>query len=852
MVQWVAGIAFVVILMLCAGISFGLLTLERGLVNFVVGSILAILPLPIHITLALLIDRYEEEPLHLLVFAFLWGAIVVGLVATIINTITYIIAKNIIGTAIGQFLVIVISDPVIEELGKAAVLFILYRWQKDEFEGVVDGIVYAAMVGLGFAMTENITYYWQTLQASSTITTGTFFRRTVLEPYAHPLFTAMTGAGLGFARQSREPMLRKTSAVIGLTLAILLHIIWNSATNFGYLFLTVYLLVMVPAFTGMLVFAISSFRRDRAIIRAYLLPDVESGRISPVEYETLGTVRGRARAEWRLLTQGNIHAWRVQRRLHRLESKIAFHRWRVARGLREDHGREARYLRQLEKMRFRLTPTRKRLKLRFRVLSARNVAIAQATAVPTTESTVAEAPSNIWKVIFASAAGTTIAWYDFYLVGSLSAILAPQFFPETSPTAALLYTLGTFGAGFAARPFGALMFGRLGDVVGRKYAFLATLLLMGGATTLIGLLPGYAVIGIAAPIILLLIRLVQGLALGGEYGGAAVYVAEHAADDKRGFYTSFIQTTATLGLSVSLVVILVVHSTMGEASFAAWGWRIPFLLSLVLVGIAVYIRTKMSESPLFKKMKAEGKTSKSPLKESFGSRRNWGAILTVLFGAAGGQAVIWYVGQFYALFFLQNVLKVEFRTASTIVAIALFLGLPWFVFFGWLSDQIGRKKVMIAGNLLGALAVYPTYRAMALAGGAVDGATNVAANPNVFMLGFWVWTLLIWVGMVYGPIAAFLAETFPLRIRYTSVSLPYHLANGYFGGFLPLIATWVTTRTGNPFAGLWYPVILAFATFIIGMFTLKESFHTKFFPDEADTEAEDRPALDEVTTARTD
>ena len=466
-----------------------------------------------------------------------------------------------------------------------------------------------------------------------------------------------------------------------------------------------------------------------------------------------------------------------------------------------------------------------------------------------------ESTKNIWQVIFASAMGTMIEWYDFYIFGSLAAIISTKFFPATNPVAAFLATLATFGAGFAARPFGALFFGRIGDMVGRKYAFLVTLLIMGGATTVIGLLPTYQTIGIAAPIILFIIRILQGLALGGEYGGAAVYVAEHSPDNKRGYYTSYIQTTATLGLFISLAVIVGVRLSMSPEAFAEWGWRIPFLLSIFLVGISVYIRTRMSESPLFTKLKAEGKTSKSPIKDSFGTKAQWKTILVVLFGAAAGQAVIWYVGQFYALFFLQNVLKVEFVTANVIVSVALLLGLPLFIFFGALSDKIGRKRIMMAGNLLGALAIYPTYMGLQYFAGPITPAVTdaagkvvtpaIAASANPVMLTVLVFTLMIWVGMVYGPIAAFLVEAFPAKIRYTSVSLPYHVANGYFGGFLPLIAASVVASTGNIFAGLWWPIGVAMMTFVVGTLFLKETnLHL------SDNEAEMHPARNETEASQ--
>ena len=371
------------------------------------------------------------------------------------------------------------------------------------------------------------------------------------------------------------------------------------------------------------------------------------------------------------------------------------------------------------------------------------------------------------------------------------------------------------------RPFGALVFGRIGDLVGRKFAFLMTLLIMGGSTAAIGLLPSYKSIGMAAPILLVLLRLLQGLALGGEYGGAAVYVAEHAPDGKRGFYTSFIQTTATLGLFASLVVILVVRATVGEEAFKQWGWRIPFLLSIVLVAMSYYIRVRLKESPLFTRLKESGKTSKAPLKDSFGTWSAWKIFLLVLFGATAGQAVVWYTGQFYALIFLQTVLKVPLTTSYIIVAVALLLGAPLFVVFGALSDRIGRKGIMMAGNLLAALSYYPIYQAMK--------AYSSPVNP--VMLTLLVLIQVVFVTMVYGPIAAFLVEAFPARIRYTSLSLPYHFGNGWFGGFLPLIATALVARTGNIYAGLIYPISVALLTFVVGMLFLKESHNVRIWDE---------------------
>ena len=434
---------------------------------------------------------------------------------------------------------------------------------------------------------------------------------------------------------------------------------------------------------------------------------------------------------------------------------------------------------------------------------------------------------GIWKVIVASSAGTMIEWYDFYIFGSLATILATQFYPAGNATANFLKTLATFAVGFAVRPFGALVFGRIGDMIGRKFAFLVTLLIMGGSTAAIGLLPGYQRIGLAAPIILVALRLLQGLALGGEYGGAAVYVAEHSPDGKRGFFTSFIQTTATLGLFVSLVVILVVRRAVGEDAFKAWGWRIPFLLSVVLVAMSYYIRMRLKESPLFTRLKESNRTSVAPIRESFGTAEKWKVFFLVLLGATAGQAVVWYTGQFYALYFLQTVLKVPLGTAYLIVAIALLAGAPLFIFFGSLSDRIGRKWIMMAGNLIAAVTYYPLYHAMKAYSDPVNG-------PVLTLL---VFIQVIYVTMVYGPIAAFLVEAFPARIRYTSLSLPYHFGNGWFGGFLPLIATAVVARTGNIYAGLAYPISVALLTFVVGSLFLRESHKHRIW-DEFETPAE--------------
>jgi MFS family permease len=480
---------------------------------------------------------------------------------------------------------------------------------------------------------------------------------------------------------------------------------------------------------------------------------------------------------------------------------------------------------------------------------------------------------TIWKVIAASAVGTMIEWYDFYIFGSLATVISPLFYPKGNNTLALIAYLSTFAVGFIVRPFGALFFGRIGDLVGRKYAFLVTLLIMGGATALIGFLPTYATIGIAAPIILLVIRILQGLALGGEYGGAAVYVAEHVPDHKRGFYTSFIQITATLGLFVSLFVILLIQNLMTKDDFSSWGWRVPFLISIFLVGISLYIRLRMKESPIFQHIKSAGMTSAKPLKEAFTQWPNLKRVLISLFGATAGQGVVWYTGQFYALFYLQTVLNVNGTSANYIIAIALLLGMPFFVFFGALSDRLGRKRIMMLGCLLAAISYIPIYRAMQAVVGSnvitaspirspvtgaisltpqtyVDGLlqpakqalpyTNFAdlvSNPITWKLILLVFVQVIFVTMVYGPIAAYLVEAFPAKIRYTSLSLPYHIGNGVFGGLLPLIGLYVVASTGNIYAGLYYPIIVAGLTFIVGSLLLKETRHVLIW-DEMDRSPE--------------
>ncbi len=526
---------------------------------------------------------------------------------------------------------------------------------------------------------------------------------------------------------------------------------------------------------------------------------------------------------------------------------------------------------------------------------------------------------DVRRVILASSLGTVFEWYDFYLYGSLAAIISRQFFSGVNPTAGFIFALLAFAAGFAVRPFGAVVFGRLGDLVGRKHTFLVTIVIMGAATFVVGLLPSYARIGIAAPIILVLLRLLQGLALGGEYGGAATYVAEHAPHGKRGAYTSWIQTTATLGLFLSLLVILGCRVVLGGEAFEAWGWRIPFLFSVVLLGISTWIRLSLDESPLFRKMKAEGSHSKAPIRESFGEWRNLKLVLLALFGLTAGQAVVWYTGQFYALFFLQQTLKVEAQTANILVATALLLGTPFFVVMGWLSDRVGRKRIIMAGCLLAALTYFPLFRALtalanpALARAQATAPVTVAADATLCSVQFnpvgttafttscdvaksalvrrgvpyrnatggepavvrvgtrdiasyradsdadgsrkrafdealdaalrdagypkaadpdevhtvgvvaVLFVLMLYVTMVYGPIAAMLVELFPTRIRYTSMSLPYHIGNGWFGGFLPTTSFAIVAATGDIYSGLWYPIIIALLTLVVGSIFLRET-----------------------------
>ncbi|WP_294290729.1 MFS transporter [uncultured Chryseobacterium sp.] len=499
---------------------------------------------------------------------------------------------------------------------------------------------------------------------------------------------------------------------------------------------------------------------------------------------------------------------------------------------------------------------------------------------------------TIWSVITASSLGTLIEWYDFYIFGSLAVVLATKFFPADNPTAAFLSTLATFAAGFVVRPFGALFFGRLGDLIGRKYTFLVTLLIMGFSTFLIGCIPSYETIGFMAPVLVLILRLLQGLALGGEYGGAATYVAEYAQPNRRGYWTSWIQTTATAGLFISLIIILITKSTLSSEEFDNWGWRVPFWISILMVGVSYIIRKNMKESPLFAKAKSEGKTSKNPLKESFGNKFNFKFVLLALFGAAMGQGVIWYTGQFYAMSFLQKVMNIESAQVDKLMAIALLMGTPFFVFFGWLSDKVGRKAVMMTGMLVAILAYRPIYEKMfnsidlksktVAESGLVEKRTakvhdkiatdslitfhkeltytdgtfmkkdsiihwspagpvmkdgkpekptvnqtvKINTDTNILLI-LLVFVQVIFVTMVYGPIAAFLVEMFPVRIRYTSMSLPYHIGNGVFGGLLPAVATYLVT-TGKEaghatwyLEGLWYPIGVASVCLLIGLFYLK-------------------------------
>jgi len=528
------------------------------------------------------------------------------------------------------------------------------------------------------------------------------------------------------------------------------------------------------------------------------------------------------------------------------------------------------------------------------------------------------------RVILASSLGTVFEWYDFYLYGSLAALIGKHFFSGLNETSQFIFALLAFAAGFAVRPFGAIVFGRLGDMIGRKYTFLITIVIMGSSTFLVGVLPSYASIGAAAPTILIALRLLQGLALGGEYGGAATYVAEHAPNGKRGLYTSFIQITATFGLFLSLLVILGTRLWMGTESFEAWGWRIPFLISSLLLIISVYIRLQLSESPVFQQMKAEGKHSKAPLTEAFGQWKNLKLVILALLGATAGQAVVWYTGQFYALYFLTQSLKIDGTTANLLIAAALAIGTPFFVVFGWLSDRIGRKPIVLAGCLLAAITYFPIFKGLthfgnpAIEQAAATSPVKVVADPqgcsfqfdpvgktkftsscdvaksalakkgipytNVFaergavaevkigdttinsfegsaldskafadqskafgtqlgaalktagypekadpaqtnnvLLGILLAILVLYVTMVYGPIAAWLVEMFPTRIRYTSMSLPYHIGNGWFGGFVPTIGFMLVAWKGDIYYGLWYPIIVAIGTFFIGLLFLRET-----------------------------
>ncbi len=436
-----------------------------------------------------------------------------------------------------------------------------------------------------------------------------------------------------------------------------------------------------------------------------------------------------------------------------------------------------------------------------------------------------QAPMGIQRIIFASAAGTMIEWYDFYIFGSLSTTIASKFYQTGTPVGDLIAWLATFAIGFIVRPFGAIVFGRIGDLIGRKYTFLITMTLMGLCTFAVGLLPTIEILGVFAGIILISLRILQGLALGGEYGGAATYIAEHSPQGKRGLYTSWIQTTATLGLFLSLGVILITRQTLGNAAFADYGWRIPFLVSIFLVAISLYIRISLRESPLFQRLKDTKTVSKNPLKESFGNPYNLRWVLLALFGATMGQGVVWYTGQFYALFYLQTVFKVSLIDSNLIIGVALLIGTPLFIFFGWLSDRVGRKPIMMLGMVLAVVTYYPIYGLMAAFAPADPKQyflfPYIGYSPVALML--LVLVQVIYVTMVYAPIAAFLVELFPTKIRYTSMSLPYHIGNGVFGGLVPIIGLEMINQTKNNFAGLWWPMLVAGICFVVGTLFVKET-----------------------------
>ncbi|MFT3895163.1 MAG: MFS transporter [Anaerolineales bacterium] len=435
------------------------------------------------------------------------------------------------------------------------------------------------------------------------------------------------------------------------------------------------------------------------------------------------------------------------------------------------------------------------------------------------------------RIIFASAAGTMIEWYDFYIFGSLATVIASKFYQTGTPIGDMIAWLATFAIGFIVRPFGAIVFGRVGDLIGRKYTFLITMTLMGLCTFAVGLLPTIEVLGQWAGIILISLRILQGLALGGEYGGAATYVAEHAPHGRRGFFTSWIQITATLGLFLSLGVILATRKIVGEDAFSAYGWRVPFLISILLVGLSLYIRYSLRESPMYAKLKQKGATSKNPLKESFGNKLNLSYVILALFGATMGQGVVWYTGQFYALFYLQKIFNVNLVDSNLIIGGALLVGTPLFVYFGNISDKIGRKKIMLWGMVLAVLLYYPIYAAMASFApepAADKPALQLLFFPrfgyNPFMLSFLILIQVIFVTMVYGPIAAFLVELFPTKIRYTSMSLPYHIGNGVFGGLVPIIGLELLTKTGNNYAGLWYPMAVAAICAVVCYLKIPETY----------------------------